>query len=80
MRSGMNLALLIFLPPQFLPDVLRREHVVHQPLRPTGTNASRQQQQQQPRSPKGSPSRHYGTVSSSEQANTSSSNELFNDL
>ena len=61
----MNLALLIFLPPQFLPDVLRREHVVHQPLQPTG-----------------SPSRHYDTVSSSEQqANTnSSSNELFNDL
>ena len=59
--------------------MLRREHIVHQPLRPTGTNASRQQQQQ-PRSPKGSPSRHYGTVSSSEQANLSSSNELFNDL
>ena len=72
-----------YIPPQFLPDVLRREHVVHQPLQPTGTNAaSRQQQQQQPRSPKGSPSRHYGTVSSSEQqANAnSSSNELFNDL
>ena len=76
----MNRFNLFLHPTQFLPDVLRREHTVHQPLRPTGNNAaSRQQQQlQQPRSPKGSPSRHYGTTQQQQQANTS--NELFNDL
>ena len=78
----MNRFNLFLHPTQFLPDVLRREHIVHQPLRPTGNNAAGRQQQQlqQPRSPKGSPSRHYGTTQQQPQQQANTSNELFNDL
>ena len=67
---------------QFLPDVLRREHVVHQPLRPTGTSTGSTARQPPSRSPQSSPSR-YGTVSSSSsevERIRGNDSELFNDL